>query len=104
MGGTSVGNTFEVNNVLVRHNLTWYFVRKYNKQFKYIKGHDVIRFVKAEAIKYLGHVEGTSEERMPKRMLKGALLSRRKGRPRTRWLDSVVMNLVVIGLEAGEEE
>jgi hypothetical protein len=41
---------------------------------------------------------GMSEERMPKRMLKGTLFSRRrKGRPRTRWLDNVVMVLVVTG-------
>jgi hypothetical protein len=36
---------------------------------------------------------------MPKRMLKGRLFSgRRKGRPRKRWLDNVVLNLVVMGV------
>jgi hypothetical protein len=39
------------------------------------------------------------EEQIPKRMLKGRLFSRRmKGRPRTRWLDGVVTDLVVMGL------
>ena len=57
-------------------------------------------FVKAQSIRWLGHVQRTSEELMPRRMLKGRLFCRRrKGRPRTRWLDNVVM-----GSEAGEEE
>jgi hypothetical protein len=62
-----------------------------------VKGHDILRFVKAQRIRWVGHVERISDERMPKRMLKGRLFSRRrKGRPRTRWLDSVVMDLVVM--------
>jgi hypothetical protein len=62
-----------------------------------IKGHDV-RFVKAQRIRWLGHVARMSEERMPKRMLKGRLFSRRsKGQPRARRLDSVVTDLVVMG-------
>ena len=62
-----------------------------------IKRHDILRFVKAQRIRWVGHVERMSDERMPKRMLKGRLFSRRrKGRPRTRWLDSVVMDLMVM--------
>jgi hypothetical protein len=39
-------------------------------------------------------VERMSEERMPKRMLKGRLFCRRrKGRSRRRWLDSVVTDI-----------
>jgi hypothetical protein len=68
------------------------------------KAHDTVRFVKTQRIGWLGHVERMLEERMPKRMLKGRLFSRRsKGRPRARWLDNVVTDLVVMGLEAGEE-
>jgi hypothetical protein len=43
-----------------------------------IKGHDIVRFMKAQRIRWLGHVESMSEERMPKRMLKGRLFSRRR--------------------------
>jgi hypothetical protein len=61
-----------------------------------IKGRDIVRFVKAQRRRWLGHVERISEERMPKRMLKGRLLSRRrKGRQRTRWLDGVATDPVV---------
>jgi hypothetical protein len=57
-----------------------------------INGHDIVRFVKAQRIRWLGHVERMSEEWLPKMMLKQRLVSRtRKGQPCTRWLDSVVM-------------
>ena len=42
------------------------------------KGHDIIRFAKAQRIRWLGQVEGMSEKRTPIRMLKGRLFSRRK--------------------------
>ena len=73
---------------------------RYNAELnKLIKGHDIVRFVKAQRIRWLGHVERMSDEQMPKRMLKGILLSRRrKERPRTRWLDKVVTDLVVMGV------
>jgi hypothetical protein len=63
------------------------------------EGHDNVRFVKAHRIRWLGHVERISEERMPKRMLRRTLLSRRrKGPPRTRRLDNVVMDHVMMGV------
>jgi hypothetical protein len=50
--------------------------------------------VKAQRIRWLGHVERMSEEQMPKIMFQGRLFSRRrKGRPRTRWLHNVVMGV-----------
>ena len=77
------------------------WVIRYNAELsELIKGHGIVRFVKAQSIRWLAHVQRTSEELMPRRMLKGRLFCRRrKGRPRTRWLDNVVM-----GSEAGEEE
>jgi hypothetical protein len=61
-----------------------------------IEGHDTVRFVKAQRMIWLGYVEKMSKERMPKRMLKGNLFStRRQGRHHTRWLDNVLIDLVV---------
>jgi hypothetical protein len=68
-----------------------------------IKGHDIVSFVKAERMRWLRNVERISEERMLKWMLKGRLFCRRRnGRPRTRWLDSVVMG--VRGWRGGAED
>jgi hypothetical protein len=58
----------------------------------------IVQFMKAQRIRWLGHVERKSEEEMPKRMLKGRLFSRRKGRPHTRWPDNVVTDFVVMGV------
>jgi hypothetical protein len=46
-----------------------------------LKGEDIVRFIKSQTIRWLGHVERMEDNAMPKRML--------KGRPRMRWLDDV---------------
>ena len=43
-----------------------------------IKGHDIVRYVKAQKIRWLGKVKRMSEERKSERMLKERLFSRRK--------------------------
>jgi hypothetical protein len=61
-----------------------------------IEGHDTVRFVKAQRITWLGYVQKMSKKRMPKRMLKRNLFStKRQGRQHTRWLDNVLIDLVV---------
>jgi hypothetical protein len=50
-----------------------------------LKGEDIIRFIKSQRIRWLGHVERMEDNAMPKRML--------KGRPRVRWLDDVESDL-----------
>ena len=50
--------------------------------------------MKSQRIRWLGHVEKMSEEQMTKSMFKKRLLSkRRKKRPRTRWMDNVLMGV-----------
>jgi hypothetical protein len=53
---------------------------------------DIVRFVNAQRIRRLGHVEKMMEEQMLGRMLKVRLFPRRgSGRPSRRWLDNVVI-------------
>jgi hypothetical protein len=55
-----------------------------------LKGEDIVRFVKSQRLRWLGHVERMEDNAMPKMMIKGNLYyRRRKGRPRMRWLDDV---------------
>jgi GTP1/Obg family GTP-binding protein len=61
---------------------------------KLLKGEDIVRFIKSQRIRGLGHVERMEDNAMPKRVLKGRLYSkRRKGRPRMRCLEEVENDL-----------
>jgi endonuclease/exonuclease/phosphatase family metal-dependent hydrolase len=63
----------------------------------FMGGEDVVRYVKARRIEWLGHVERLSEERLPKVILYGKMDGvRRRGRPRTRWLRDVTDDLKVM--------
>jgi hypothetical protein len=64
---------------------------RYNEEINtLLKGEDIVRFIKSQRIGWLGHVERMEDNAMPKRTLKGRLYStRRKGRPRMRWLEDV---------------
>jgi hypothetical protein len=70
-----------------------------------LKGEDIIRFVKSQRIRSLGHVERMEDNGVPKRMLKGRLYSkRRKGRPRMRWLDDVESDLKKMEVKEWKEK
>jgi hypothetical protein len=46
--------------------------------------------VKARRISLIGHVEGMENSRMPKRVMREKIYTRRRrGRPKVRWLDDV---------------
>jgi hypothetical protein len=68
---------------------------RYNEELNgLIKGKDIVTFIKAQRIRWLGHVKRMEAGAMPRRMMEGRLfVGRRKGRPRLRWMDDVVADL-----------
>jgi len=59
-----------------------------------IKRKNIIRFIKSQRLKWLGHVERMPNEREDTRIYKWKpLASRPKGRPKNRWEDDVRVDL-----------
>jgi hypothetical protein len=55
--------------------------------------------MKARRIIWISHVERVEDSRMPKRLMREKIYTRRKrGRPKVRWLDDVEEDLRVMGI------
>ena len=64
-----------------------------------LQGQDIVKFIKAQRIRWLGHVMRMDAERMPKAVYKTKMEGQRKrGRPRSRWGDEIEKDLREMGI------
>ena len=77
----------------VKENDLWR-IRRNDELEAIIKGENILRFIKSQRIRWLGHIERMQDTAIPKTMLYGKLYAtRRRGRPKMRWLDDVSTDL-----------
>jgi hypothetical protein len=77
---------------LVKENELWK-IRRNNELEDIIKGENIVRFIKSQRIRWLGHTERMQDTAVPKKMYGKLYATRRRGRPKTRWLDDVSTDL-----------
>jgi hypothetical protein len=72
---------------------------RYEEIDNILRKEDTVRFVKARRIS-IGHVERMEDSRMPNRVMRETIYTkRRRGRPKVRWLDVVQEDLRAMGIE-----
>jgi hypothetical protein len=68
----------------VKENGLWR-IRRNDEIEAIIKGENIVRFIKSQRMRWLGHIERMQDTAIPKKMLYGKLYAtRRRGRPKTR--------------------
>ena len=67
---------------------------------KLIEGADIVRFIKAQRIKCLGHIQRMDQARPTRKLLDWRYMGTRPvGRPRQRWQENVTENLKELKLK-----
>jgi hypothetical protein len=74
---------------------TWR-IRNSEELNRCINGEDIVKFIKAQRIRCLGHVKRMEVGAMPRKMI--------EGRPRLRWMDDVVAYLKVMKIKQWMEK
>jgi len=74
--------------------------RRYNHElYQLYNEPDIVKFIKINRLRWLGHVQRMNEDRVPLKLLNTHPDGRRRaGRPRGRWKDAVESNLRSIGI------
>ena len=81
----------------VKENELWR-IRRNDELEAIIKGDNIVRFIKCQRIRWLSHIERMQDNAIPKKMYGKLYATRRRGRPKMRWLDDVSMDLRKMGL------
>jgi hypothetical protein len=81
----------------VKENELWR-IRLNNELEAIIKGKNIVRFIKCQRTRWLGHIERMQDTAIPKKMYGKLYVTRRRGRPKIRWLNDVSMGLRKMGL------
>jgi hypothetical protein len=63
-----------------------------------IKGKNIVRFIKCQRIRWLGNIERMQDTAILKKMYGKLYATRRRGRPKMRWLDDVSKDLRKMGI------
>jgi hypothetical protein len=76
-----------------------------NRELKEMNGgENIVKWIKGQRIRWLGHLERMEENRMPKKIFTQELEgTRRRGRPRKRWKEEVERDLHVLGVRGWRE-
>jgi hypothetical protein len=82
----------------VKENELWR-IRRNGELEAIIKWENIVRFIKWQRIRWLGHIERMQDTAIPKKMLYGKMYAtRRRGRPKMRWLNDVSTDLRKMGI------
>lgn len=70
-----------------------------------LQNEDIVRFVKAQRLRWYGHLIRMKEGRMPKRIMNEKIYSsKRRGRPKIKWIDNVEEDLKRMKIKGWREK